>query len=393
MAAQIGDTESRHQRLAAALRAQAIDFALLTSPGNVCYSSGVEVFLPVDSGTEFSGGPTVALASADGDVQVLVPETHAGLAATQVDGARLTSVPGFGHFDRHEPESEFVDAIAMAMRSFGPGRLRVGYEPRWLPAAVLTLIQNEFPQIELIPADAALLAARSIKTPWEVARMRRAVAAADAAQERLRLAAHAGVNELELFGEVTAAASSSAGHPVAILCELMSGPRTGVLRYPGRPIDRVLQAGDTVLMDFSVRVDGYWADCTNTLVVDADPTAGQLRCYEASRAAIDRALAALKPGNTATDVDHAAKDALATYGFEPQHYSGHQIGVVVNEPPRLVRYDGSEIVAGMVFAVEPGAYAGEQIGTGARSEKVALVTEQGATVLSQFTWGMDHFLS
>jgi Xaa-Pro aminopeptidase len=84
--------------------------------------------------------------------------------------------------------------------------------------------------------------------------------------------------------------------------------------------------------------------------------------------------------------------ALAGYGFEPAHYTGHQIGVVVNEPPRAVRYDNSEVRAGMVFAIEPGAYAGAEVGTGSRSEKVVLVTESGAELLSGFTWGMEHFL-
>ncbi len=37
---------------------------------------------------------------------------------------------------------------------------------------------------------------------------------------------------------------------------------------------------------------------------------------------------------------------------------GIQIGAAVNEPPRLVAHDHTPIQAGMVFAVEPGAYAG-----------------------------------
>jgi Xaa-Pro aminopeptidase len=386
-------TERRQERMADALREREIDFALLASPGNVCYSSGVEVFLPVDAGTEFAGGPTLSVASASAEVAVLVPDSHAGRAATQVDGATLVPVAGFGHFARSDADAAFLDAVRSATREFGAGRLRVGYEPRWLPAGVLNLIQTEFPHIELVDADAALLAARSVKTPWELKRIEAAVAAADAAQERLRETAHAGVNELELWGEVTAAASLCAGGSVTIVGEIVSGPRTGELRYPGGPFDRVLRAGDTVLMDFSVRVDGYWADCTNTLVVDAAPTPDQLRCYRASRAAFDAAIDALRPGNTAADVDKHASAALRIHGFVPQHYTGHQIGVVVNEPPRAVAYDQTEIVAGMVFAIEPGAYAGAELGTGSRSERVVLVTDNGPEVLSKFTWGLDDYLA
>jgi Xaa-Pro aminopeptidase len=60
----------------------------------------------------------------------------------------------------------------------------------------------------------------------------------------------------------------------------------------------------------------------------------------------------------------------------------------LNETPRLVPYDTTTIESGMVFAVEPGAYAGEGGTTGARAEKVVLVTESGPEILSSFEWGI-----
>jgi Xaa-Pro aminopeptidase len=43
----------------------------------------------------------------------------------------------------------------------------------------------------------------------------------------------------------------------------------------------------------------------------------------------------------------------------------------------------------MVFSVEPGAYAGPEGSTGARTEKMVLVTERGPEVLSRFRWGIE----
>jgi hypothetical protein len=48
---------------------------------------------------------------------------------------------------------------------------------------------------------------------------------------------------------------------------IVTGPRTGVVCYPGGPIERLLERGDTVIQDLSVRVADYWSACTNTLVV------------------------------------------------------------------------------------------------------------------------------
>ena len=142
-------------------------------------------------------------------------------------------------------------------------------------------------------------------------------------------------------------------------------------------------------MDLGVRYRGYWSDCTNTFVCDAEPTAEQLRYYRAARDAFDAAVAELRPGQRACDAHIAAAGALEKHGLKPAHYAGHQIGASVNEGPRLVPYDESEISAGMVFAVEPGAYGGPEAGTGARAEKLVLVTEHGPEILSRFQWGMD----
>jgi Xaa-Pro aminopeptidase len=43
----------------------------------------------------------------------------------------------------------------------------------------------------------------------------------------------------------------------------------------------------------------------------------------------------------------------------------------------------------MVFAVEPGVCGGEELGVGARAERVVVVRESGNEILSAFTWGME----
>ena len=80
---------------------------------------------------------------------------------------------------------------------------------------------------------------------------------------------------------------------------------------------------------------------------------------------------------------------MREHGFEPFHYAGHQIGTTVNEHPRLVAFDDSPIVPNMVFSVEPGVYGGLDVGTGARAEKIVLVTDGDPEILSRFRWGMD----
>jgi Xaa-Pro aminopeptidase/Xaa-Pro dipeptidase len=142
-------------------------------------------------------------------------------------------------------------------------------------------------------------------------------------------------------------------------------------------------------MDLSGRVDGYWFDCTNThLIGGVPPTASQLRFARASQEACEAAMAALRPGAKASDAYRAAEEVFASHGLPVAHYAGHQIGVTVNELPRLVPYDDTVIEPGMVFAVEPGAYEGPGGTFGARSEKMVLVTATGPEILSEFSWGI-----
>ncbi len=96
----------------------------------------------------------------------------------------------------------------------------------------------------------------------------------------------------------------------------------------------------------------------------------------------------LRPGVRASDAWQAANAAYEKHGIAMPHYMGHQIGAVVNELPRLVPYDHTVIEAGMVFAVEPGAYEGAGGSFGARSEKMIVVTPSGPEILADFAWGI-----
>jgi Xaa-Pro aminopeptidase len=141
-------------------------------------------------------------------------------------------------------------------------------------------------------------------------------------------------------------------------------------------------------MDMSPRVNGYWSDCTNTIVIGGvEPTVKQKLYGVAAREAFYAAANALRPGGKACDAYFAAENTFAKHGLKIGHYVGHQIGASVNEIPRLLPFDETPIEAGMVFSIEPGSYEGPQGEVGARMEKSIIVRENGPEVLCDFTWG------
>jgi Xaa-Pro aminopeptidase len=373
------------ERLAAELRGVGADAAILVRAEDVCYATGFEVPPPIDAGAAFAYGPAVAVVSRDGATVLLAPSAYAARSEEMSLADESVLVEGFGHFEQVDGASRFVTSLVEALQSVGSrpdGPVAV--DPSWTPVDVLTTLGDR-PIVDLRPA---VRRARLLKTDREVALLREAARVCDAGHEGLLELAAPGRNELDVMGDVSTRVDRAAGQPVPWAGELVSGPRTGRLRYPGGPVDRTMERGDTVLMDLSIRVRGYWADCTNSFALDAEPSADQLRFFGAARAAYEAAVEELRPGRVASQAHGAAAEAFAARGFAPMHYTGHQIGVTVNEDPRLVAYDHTPIEAGMVFSVEPGVYGGD-LGTGSRCERVILVREDGPEVLSQFRWGMD----
>ena len=389
------NTMSNHElgRAKEALAALGCDAALLSSLANVTYVSGYEVPVPIGAGSEFAYGVPLALCgrAAPGGC-LIVPDSGAAAAREQSRLADLLAFDTFDGFVAKDSQGAFLAQVAEALRQagLGQGAAVLGVEFRSLPQAVGALLAAEFPDIKLVDAGPALQQARMIKTEREIELLRRAVHIGDIGHHALaELVRAAGRDEFAIWAELTSRMFRAAGHEIPIVGELVTGPRTCVVAYPAGPRARITEPGDAALMDISQRVDGYWSDCTNTHVVGgAAPSVEQTRYARASQAACEAAMAALRPGNRASDAWDAAEAAFQSFGLTSAHYAGHQIGVAVNEPPRLVAYDHTPIVPGMVFAVEPGVYQGPGGSFGARSEKMVLVTESGPEILSQFTWGI-----
>jgi Xaa-Pro aminopeptidase len=140
------------------------------------------------------------------------------------------------------------------------------------------------------------------------------------------------------------------------------------------------------LLDFGGVYDGYCVDLTRT--VQLPPVdQGFRRLFDAVAAAWREAIAAVRPGIRASEVDAAARAALDRYGLGDAfgHGTGHGLGLEVHEDPRIGRPTTGvadvSLEAGMVFTIEPGAYV-PGVG-GVRIEDDVLVTADGCEILTQ----------
>jgi Xaa-Pro aminopeptidase len=262
--------------------------------------------------------------------------------------------------------------------------------------------------VELTPDRDLFESRRRVKSPAELAGIRRAQAAAEAgmeaARELLSRASANGDGGLVVDGEPltservkVAVSQAFLEHDATSEGFIVShGPQASIGHHLGQgPI----HAGETVVIDLWPRDNGSAcsADMTRTFVVGE--VAGEVAewhrlCSDALATALD----AIRPGVTAKSVFDGVCDVFEGAGYPTQrtkepgavlsdgflHSLGHGVGLEVHEGPRLGMVGHEELVAGDVVAVEPGLYRAGY--GGLRLEDLVLVTEDGAEKLTDFPY-------
>jgi Xaa-Pro dipeptidase len=274
-----------------------------------------------------------------------------------------------------------ADAAGEILSKLHPAR--IGIELATAPASLL----RRLPGSALVDLDPIIRPMRRAKDADELAIMRRSMRAGEAALAALLVNLKPGMTELDAYLIAQRAAVETAGHPVVVYGDFVSGPRTGDLGGP--PSGRVIEAGDLFLADLSVVVNGYRGDFANTFVVGADPTSRQREDLAHCLAAIEAGEGLLRPGAECRAIDGAVRGVIpATAGrlVCPGH-TGHGLGLGHPEPPYLVPQGDESLVAGDVVTLEPGVYD-PGIG-GMRFERNYLVTDAGFEVLTHHRLGLD----
>ena len=100
-------------------------------------------------------------------------------------------------------------------------------------------------------------------------------------------------------------------------------------RKGGPPTGRELKTGDLFILDYSVVIDGYRSDFTNTLCVGGKPTGDQQRNFDLCVAAMKAGEGAAERGATCRSVYDAVNDVFVVAQlaeFFP-HHAGHGLGL------------------------------------------------------------------
>jgi methionyl aminopeptidase len=125
----------------------------------------------------------------------------------------------------------------------------------------------------------------------------------------------------------------------------------------GIPGPRRIAEGDLVSLDCGLIYQGWWAD-SGLSVACGEPSPEVRRLIDVTRDALDRGIAAARPGNHIGDIGHAVQTYVESHGYSVvRQYVGHGIGRDMHELPQVPNYgtpgSGNLLKPGYVLAIEP----------------------------------------
>nr|WP_255720585.1 Xaa-Pro peptidase family protein [Acuticoccus kalidii] len=183
---------------------------------------------------------------------------------------------------------------------------------------------------------------RRTKGPEAIERMRRAATAVEAGMAAALAAVKPGASDNDvaaaLYQGSIAAGSEYIGHPPMVV----SGPRSALCFALWRR--RTIARGDVVLIEGAGCVDRYHAMMARTAVV-GPPTDEQKASAEALIALLETAVATIRPGETAGEIDRRCREGLERLGLAKYFKSRTAYGIGIGFPPNWAE--------GHIYAIRP----------------------------------------
>ncbi len=281
----------------------------------------------------------------------------------------------FAEVRRLRPDLALADMKRLGAFLASAGR--IGYESSISHARYLRLADT-FRKAKFVDILDDILSLRSVKTPQEVQKLRRAEALSVAIWKDASAVFRPGMSEREM-ARIIKRMMLDRGEGEAFETIVCVGANAAECHHV--PDDTVWSGREAVLVDMGVRLDGVCSDLTRNIV---PKRASRLyrRVYGIVERANRAAIAAVKPGMKIKALDRVARSLIAKEGFGRcfGHSLGHGVGYEIHESPTVSRRSDALLEPGMVVTIEPGIYLEGNLGV--RIEDLVLVTGEGCEVLS-----------
>lgn len=250
-----------------------------------------------------------------------------------------------------------VDAMTEAvahLRSHGPAAPRIGVEPSFLPMNAARVLEGAFPDMPLVDATGLLERLRAVKSPAELALMRRASEAITDAMQATIAAADAGWSKTAIIERLRQ--EETARGLQFEYCLLTLGAS-----HNRAASDQVWAPGEVLSIDSGGNLQGYIGDICRMGFL-GEPDAELVDLLGEVETVQQAAFAQVRAGAAGGDLIAAGEAMLARQPSRAcTDFFAHGMGVITHEAPFLmtnhpVAYEGIDadqpLQAGMVLSIE-----------------------------------------
>jgi Xaa-Pro aminopeptidase len=343
----------RRERAQAKIAALDASAALITSPPNVRYLTGL----------------------ASSNAALLLPADGRGVLATdsRYETAARRDCP-----DLELVLGRFIEPL-LAGEMTRRGLRRVAFESHEMTVERHEDLVAKADGVTLLPFGRAVEDLRMVKDATEIELLATACRISSQALADVLPRIRPGLSERALAGELEHRMAELGADRPAFDTIVASGPNGAIPHHA--PTERPLRRGDLVTIDFGALYAGYHADMTRTLAL-GEPAGWQRDLYDLVAAAQRAGMTAARPEAEVRAVDAAARDLIsdAGHGQHFQHGLGHGVGLEVHEAPMMGYGRTGKLKAGVPVTIEPGVYLPGR--GGVRIEDV-LVVGAGATAAGE----------
>ncbi len=252
---------------------------------------------------------------------------------------------------------------------------KVGFDSIYTSYASFEALK-ELPS-ELVPLKQPILRIRGIKEEKEIEKLKLAAALGSIGFDFVLSLLREGISEKEVASEIEIFWLKSGGDRLAFAPHIAFSEGSSFPHYHSG--SRKLKKGDLVLIDIGVVLDQYHSDMTRVIAF-GNPTEEMQKIYSIVFEAYNAAVNICSPGVKIRELDLAARDLIASYGYKENfsHSLGHGVGLEIHELPRIHssgQDSDQSLEKGMVITIEPGVYLSNQFGV--RLEDTFVVTDSG----------------
>jgi Xaa-Pro aminopeptidase len=320
---------ARRNRAQQRISESGADAALITSPPNVRYLSGL-----------VSSNAAVLL-PADGPAVLATDSRYAETAERECPDLELVT------------ERQIEPALAGLAAKRGYRRL--AFEAQDMTVERHDALAGLADGPELVLLGHVIEELRMVKDETELELLARACALTAEAFAQVLGKIEPGRTERSLAVLLERAMIDLGADGIAFDSIVASGPNGAIPHHS--PGDRPFKPGDLITIDCGAQYRGYHADMTRTVAL-GEPDAWQREIYDLVAAAQRAGVAAAVPGAELAAVDASARDLIAAAGHADHfgHGLGHGVGLEVHEAPMMGPSRPGTLNDRVPVTVEPGVY-------------------------------------